>query len=84
MATTMPRYTSIERPVRASMESRPPACLARPRSNHLLNHLKKPVCSTCPEGGSGLRMVAHSAGVRINATSTDRPIADTSVIENCR
>ncbi len=29
-------------------------------------------------------MVAHSAGVRIKATSTDRVMADTMVIENCR
>ena len=49
-----------------------------------LNQPKKPVCSTCPDGGSGFRIVAHSAGVRISATSTDSTIADTSVIENCR
>ena len=49
-----------------------------------LNQLKKPVCSTCPDGGSGLRIVAHSAGVSISATSTDSAMADTSVIENWR
>ena len=29
-------------------------------------------------------MVAHSAGVRINATSTDSTMAETMVIENWR
>jgi hypothetical protein len=32
--------------------------------------------------GIGLSMVAHSAGVKINATSTDRAMAETMVIEN--
>ena len=30
------------------------------------------------------RMVAHSAGVKIKATSTDSTIDDTMVTENCR
>jgi hypothetical protein len=35
-------------------------------------------------GCEGLRMVAHKAGVRMSAVSTESPIAETMVIENCR
>ena len=32
----------------------------------------------------GLSKVAHSAGVKISATSTDSVMAETMVMENCR
>ena len=49
-----------------------------------LNQPKKPrLACACPYL-AGFRMVAHRAGVRISAVSTDRPIADTMVMENCR
>ncbi len=81
----MPQYTpaSTGRDSAASPRARA-RDVARPRSNQRLNQPKKPLCSTWPPGGSGFRIVAHSAGVRISATSTDSAIADTSVMENCR
>ena len=55
------------------------------RIEHAVEPAEEALCvRTWPDGGSGFRIVAHSAGVRISATSTDRPMADTSVIENCR
>ncbi|MNF09500.1 hypothetical protein D3C80_2101790 [compost metagenome] len=53
------------------------------RSNILLNQPKKPFFSRWA-WSTGLRMVAHKAGVKISATTTDRAIAETMVIENCR
>lgn len=34
-------------------------------------------------GSIGLSMVAHKAGVKISATSTDNAMAETMVMENC-
>ncbi|MNN08157.1 hypothetical protein D3C81_1210060 [compost metagenome] len=49
-----------------------------------LNQPKKPRLATwCSPLAIGLSMVAHSAGVKIRATSTDRAMAETMVIENC-
>ncbi|MCY1176597.1 hypothetical protein D9M73_168760 [compost metagenome] len=52
-----------------------------------MNQRKKRERSPFPSnlvGSCGLRIVAHKAGVRINATRTDRTMADTMVIENWR
>ncbi|MNP77060.1 hypothetical protein D3C76_1744100 [compost metagenome] len=50
-----------------------------------MNQPKKPPLAVwCSPFFSGLSMVAQSAGVKISATSTDRPMAETMVMENCR
>lgn len=45
---------------------------------------KGPPCAACSPLWTGLSSVAHSAGDRLIATSTDSTIALTTVIENWR
>ena len=51
------------------------------RSKLRLNQRKKP---SFPCSSGRFRIVAHSAGVKIRATSTESTIDDTMVMENCR
>ena len=54
------------------------------RSKVRLNQPKKPrFCRLCPFC-TGLSRVAHSAGVRTRATTTESSMAETMVSENCR
>ena len=55
-----------------------------PWSKLRLNQPKKPRFGASWPWSCGFSSVAHSAGVRISATSTDSAMAETMVIENWR
>src|SRR3546814_17535696 len=60
----------------------PPSYLRVPRSNLSLNQRKKRASGPSPSllpGSRGLRIVAHSAGARISATSSASGIDETMV-----
>ncbi len=75
---------AMKRPLRPRMPTTRSRYRALLRSNAPLNQRKKPVSPWCSPCFSGVRIVAHSAGVSTMATSTDSAMAETIVAENCR
>ena len=82
MINSMMMYITTRRTGRLRVALTPPMYLSVALAKVRLNQPKKPFwCSSSPLC-AGFSSVAHSAGVRISATSTDSNMADTMVSEN--